>query len=98
MLFTPPIFDKAHNETLDMAMSIGVLGVAVFWWVLVSAVRAGKLALGVADPRRGFAAGCLAAVGGYWVDVPWHFRGVRVWPVFWIGMGARRGMGLRHAG
>jgi len=94
MLFTPPMVDKAHNETLDMAMSIGVLGVAAFWWVLVSAVRAGKLALGAADPRRVFAAACLAAMAGYWVDVQWHFSVVSVAPVFWSVMGAAGGMGL----
>src|SRR3989442_11666503 len=57
MLFTPPKVDKAHNETLDMAMSIGVLGVAAFWWVLVSAAPAGRLGLGVAGPRPGVRAG-----------------------------------------
>jgi len=95
MLFSPPRVDKAHNETLDMAMSIGILGVAAFWWVLVSAARAGRAALDAPGSQWALAAACLAAMAGYWVDVQWHFSVVSVAPVFWSVIGAAGGMGLR---
>lgn len=95
MLFGPPRIDKAHNETLDMAMSTGVLGVAAFWWVLMSVVRAGRAALSAHGPHWALTAACLAGMAGYWVDVQWHFSVVSVAPVFWSVMGAAAGMG-RH--
>ena len=98
MLFGPPRIDKAHNETLDMAMSIGVLGVSAFWWVLISAARAGKAGLGASGSQCALAAACLAAMAGYWVDVQWQFSVVSVAPVFWSVMGAAGGLGLRAEG
>ena len=98
MMFTPPKVDKAHNETLDMAMSTGVLGVAAFWWVLISAVRAGKAALGASGSQWALAAACLASMAGYWVDVQWHFSVVSVAPVFWSVMGAAGGISVSPRG
>ncbi len=89
--------DKAHNDTVDLAMSAGVLGVAAFWWVLL---RAGKRAWeGIREggPLQIAAIGTLAAAAGYWVDVQWHFSTVSVAPVFWSVLGAAAGLAARAA-
>jgi O-antigen ligase len=91
---SPVRIDKAHNDTLDMAMSIGVLGVAAFAWVAVSTLRNATAAWGATSPARVAAASCLAAVAGYWVDVQWHFSVVSVAPVFWSVLGATSGLAL----
>jgi len=91
----PARIDKAHNDTLDMAMSTGLIGVAGFWWVLVTTVRRGWAALAAGGVEQVAAAACLAAMVGYWIDVQWHFSVVSVAPVFWSVMGAAGGMALR---
>lgn len=94
----PVGIDKAHNDTLDLAMSMGVLGVAAFWWVFVSAVRRGVETLGARDAQHLLAAACLAAMAGYWIDVQWHFSVVSVAPVFWSVIGAVSGIVPRSEG
>ncbi len=91
----PARIDKAHNDTVDMAMSIGLIGLTGFGWVLVTAVRRGWTALAAGGAEQVAAAACLAAIAGYWIDVQWHFSVVSVAPVFWSVMGAAGGMALR---
>lgn len=91
---SPVRIDKAHNDTLDMAMSIGVLGVAAFAWVVVSTLRNATSTWGAPSPARVAAASCIAAIAGYWVDVQWHFSVVSVAPVFWSVLGATSGRAL----
>jgi len=91
---SPVRIDKAHNETLDMAMSVGALGVAAFGWVLVSTLRNATSAWGPSSPPRVLAAACVAAIVGYWVDVQWHFSVVSVAPVFWSVLGATSGLAI----
>jgi putative inorganic carbon (HCO3(-)) transporter len=91
---TPARIDKAHNDTLDMAMSIGVLGVVAFGWVVASTVRNAMSALGLRTPPPALAAACVAAIAGYWADVQWHFSVVSVAPVFWSVLGATNGLAL----
>lgn len=93
---SPLRIDKAHNDTLDMAMSIGVLGVAAFVWVVVSTLRNATSGWGARSPARVAAASCVAAMAGYWVDVQWHFSVVSVAPVFWSVLGATSGLALLH--
>lgn len=91
---SPVRIDKAHNDTLDMAMSIGVLGVAAFAWVVVCTLRNATPTWGATSPARVAAASCIAAIAGYWVDVQWHFSVVSVAPVFWSVLGATSGRAL----
>jgi len=88
--------DKAHNDTLDMAMSMGALGVAAFGWVLVSTLRNAMSAWGRSSPPCVLAAACLASSAGYWVDLQWHFSVVSVAPVFWSVLGATSGLAILH--
>jgi putative inorganic carbon (HCO3(-)) transporter len=94
---SPLRIDKAHNDTLDQAMSIGVLGVVAFWSVVVLAVRNASLALRTPETTVQ-AAACLAAIAGYGVDVQWHFSVVSVAPVFWSVLGAASGLAFLQPG
>ncbi len=94
---SPVRIDKAHNDTLDQAMSLGVLGVAAFWWVVVSVARRAGSAVGTTGTRV-VAAACLAAMAGYWADVQWHFSVVSVAPVFWSVLGAASGLAILQPG
>lgn len=91
----PLRIDKAHNETLDMAMSSGLLGVAAFAWVLAAIARRVRATIAAGGTEHAVAAACLAAMVGYWIDVQWHFSAVSVAPVFWSVMGAAAGTALR---
>ncbi len=91
---SPVRIDKAHNDTLDMAMSMGALGVAAFGWVVVSTLRNATSAWSPSSPPRVLAAACVAAIAGYWVDVQWHFSVVSVAPVFWSVLGAVSGLAI----
>ena len=93
---SPVRIDKAHNDTLDMAMSIGALGVAAFAWVVVSTLRNAMSAWGPSSPTRVLAAACVASIVGYWVDLQWHFSVVSVAPVFWSVLGATSGLAIAH--
>lgn len=91
----PLRIDKAHNDTLDLAMSSGLIGVAAFAWVLMAAVRRVWCALAAGGTEHAVAAACLAAMAGYWINVQWHFSTVSVAPVFWSVIGAAAGVALR---
>lgn len=93
----PLRIDKVHNDTVDLAMSAGVLGVAAFWWVLVSAVKRAWEGIRTGGPLQIAAIGMLAAAAGYWVDVQWHFSTVGVAPVFWSVLGAAAALAVRVA-
>ncbi len=93
---SPVRIDKAHNDTLDMAMSMGALGLVAFGWVLVSTLRNAISAWGASSPPRVLTAACVAAIAGYWVDLQWHFSVVSVAPVFWSVLGATSGLALLH--
>lgn len=93
----PLVIDKAHNDTLDLAMSAGVLGVAALWWVLVSAARRAWEGIRGGGALQIPTIGLLAAAAGYWIDVQWHFSTVSVAPVFWSVLGAAAGLAVRAA-
>lgn len=91
----PLLIDKAHNDTMDLAMSAGVLGVAAFWWVLLRTATRTYEGIRRGGPLQIAAIGMLAAGAGYWVDVQWHFSTVSVAPVFWSALGAAVGLAAR---
>ncbi len=86
----PTIVDKAHNDLLQMAVSIGIPGAAAYaaaWTlVVVSALRLHR----TTAPRT-LAAGWLAAVVAYLVQVQLSFSTVALAPVVWLLAGAACG-------
>lgn len=88
----PTIVDKAHNDLLQIAVSIGIPGAlayaAVWGMVVWSAVRMWRRAEG--EPRV-LAAGWLAAIIAYLVQVQFSFSVVALAPVVWLLAGAAAG-------
>jgi len=93
----PARIDKAHNDTLDLAMSAGLAGVAAFWWVTWRAARRAWEGVRAGGTLEIAAVAVLAAAAGYWLDVQWHFSTVSVAPVFWSALGAAAGLGVSAA-
>jgi len=92
----PVIIDRAHNDTLQMAVSVGVPGAAayvVFWLLVIgAAVRAWRRESG-AD--RIIAAGWLGALTGYLVQAQFSFSSVAFTPIIWLLAGAACGWEAR---
>lgn len=88
----PVIIDKAHNDVLQVAVSIGVPGAiayVVFWGLLVAAaVRTWRREAG---SSRILAAGWLAAVIAYLIQVQFSFSTVALAPLVWLMAGAAVG-------
>jgi len=88
----PVIIDRAHNDLLQMAVSVGVPGAtayAVFWGlVVVSAVRLWRRSGG---GLRLLAAGWLGAIVAYLIQVQFSFSAVALAPIVWLLAGAACG-------
>lgn len=91
ILGTSLTVDKAHNETLDMAMSVGLLGVGTFWWLVLTCLRRAWRAAGTSDAAA-LGIACLAGILGYLFDLQFHFSVVSVAPVFWSVLGIAAGL------
>lgn len=98
--FTRLVIDKAHNDVLDTAMSVGLLGVAAFWWIVVTSLRTAWRAGQREDATGILALGCIAGIAGYLLDLQFQFSIVSVAPVFWsvLGVAAALGGGASRAG
>jgi putative inorganic carbon (HCO3(-)) transporter len=88
----PYIIDKAHNDVLQMAVSVGVPGAfayVAFWAaVVLSAFRLWKRE---ADSARLVTAGWLAAIVGYLLQVQFSFSAVSLAPIVWVLAGSAAG-------
>ncbi len=88
----PVIIDRAHNDLLQMAVSVGVPGAtayAVFWGlVVVSAVRLWRRSGG---RLRLLAAGWLSAIVAYLIQAQFSFSAVALAPIVWLLAGAACG-------
>ncbi len=87
----PLVIDKAHNETLDMATSVGLLGLAAFFWLVAVSMHG-------AWGKSGLGAACLIGAAGYLLHLQVNFSVVSVAPVFWSVLGAAYGLGGRGPG
>lgn len=88
----PIVVDKAHNDLLQMAVSIGVPGAAVYaavWVLIVSS--ASRLRRRAAGESQLLAAGWLAAVTAYLTQVQFSFSVVALAPLVWLLAGAASG-------
>ena len=88
----PLTIDKAHNDTLDLAISIGLLGLLGFWGILgVSLHRALQVARR-SGPQALLGAALVAGLLAYWFDLQFQFSVVSVAPVFWSALGIAAGL------
>lgn len=90
--YQPVIIDEAHNDILQMAVSIGVPGSAAYvaFWLLVI-VAAARIWRRTAGTSRILAAGWLAAIAAYVFQAQFSFSAVAVAPVVWLLAGAACG-------
>lgn len=99
----PVIVDRAHNDLLHTAVSIGVPGAvayASFW--LVSIVVAVRLVLATHNGDQVIAAGWLAALSAYLIQAQFSFSAIALTPLLWLFAGAAAGWnatlnGVRHS-
>jgi len=88
----PVLIDKAHNDVLQMAFSVGLPGavayIAIWILVLLSAYRVWRRTEG---PSRVIAAGLVAAFVGYLVQAQFSFSTVGLAPLAWLLAGAVAG-------
>lgn len=88
----PVIIDRAHNDFLQMAVSVGVPGAiayGVFWGLVVaSAVRLWRRSAG---GLRLLAAGWLGAIVAYLIQAQFSFSAVALAPIVWLLAGAACG-------
>ncbi|MFH1710002.1 MAG: tetratricopeptide repeat protein [bacterium] len=81
--------DRCHNEVCDMAVTRGVIALAVYVWMLFTFFYIGcKLIRGDYDPElKLFTAGFLGASAAYLVQNQFSFGVVAITTLLWIMMG-----------
>jgi len=88
----PVLIDKAHNDILQVAVSVGLPGAVAYVviWILalLAAYRVCRRSKG---PSRVFAAGLVAAFVGYLVQAQFSFSTVGLAPLAWLLAGAASG-------
>jgi len=93
----PRTIDRAHNDLLDLGLSVGIVGLLAYGWVVAAALGSAVRALrGPLDVQlRGGAA--LAGLLGYLLALQFGFSVVGVAPVFWSVLGTAIGLSPREA-
>jgi putative inorganic carbon (HCO3(-)) transporter len=88
----PVIIDKAHNDVLQVAVSVGLPGAAVYVavWILVL-LAAYRLWRRTEGASRVIAAGLVAAFTGYLFQAQFSFSTVGLAPLAWLLAGAAAG-------
>lgn len=74
--------DRAHNVFLDIASTLGVLGLVAYLWLLASVFRAA-----LANRRTPLSSGLIAALAGYLVQMFFSFPLADLDSVFWMFVG-----------
>jgi O-antigen ligase/Tfp pilus assembly protein PilF len=91
--------DKAHNEYLQLWAELGIIGLGIFIWLMVSYFNYGlKYLRKIKDsPRQGIIIGLMGAVVAVLVDsifgFPLHLPATIV--LFWLALGLTVAMGLK---
>lgn len=85
----PVIIDKAHNDVLQVAVSVGIPGAVMYvaMWIAVLIAAARRWWCETGDGRI-LAAGCLAGVSAYLIQAQFSFSTVAVAPIAWLLAGA----------
>ncbi len=95
----PVIVDKAHNDVLQMAVSVGTPGALAYGAVWAAVViAAARLLRRESGPARILAAGWLAAIVAYLVQVQFSFSAVALAPIVWLLAGSAAGWEAKVTG
>ncbi|MDQ7851310.1 MAG: O-antigen ligase family protein [Armatimonadota bacterium] len=88
----PAIIDRAHNDLLQVAVSMGLVGAVAYvaFWGSVLFI-AWRLCRGISGPDRVLACGWLAALAAYLIQLQFSFSVVAVAPLVWLLAGASCG-------
>jgi putative inorganic carbon (HCO3(-)) transporter len=88
------LIDVAHNDLLQVAVNMGLLGVAAYLWIWATVIGALNHASRVAvSSVRTEATGILAGLGGYFVWLQFLWSHIGVANVFWVLAGMAISMG-----
>ena len=81
--------DRCHNEVCDMAVTRGVITLAIYVWILATFFyMGGKLIRGHYDPElKLFTAGFMGASAAYLIQNQFSFGVVAITTLLWIMMG-----------
>ena len=91
------VIDVAHNDLLQVAVNMGLAGVAAYLWVWAAALRAAHDAgRRAASPVSAEAAGILGGLIAYFVWLQFLWSHIGAANVFWVLAGAA--IALRRAG
>lgn len=89
-----PLVDRAHNESLQLAVTLGLTGLTAYLWMLVTLIWSGitrrHKAAGGGDGW--LIAGGLGAVLAFAVQLQFNFSHFAVSPFFWILAGLSGGL------
>ena len=91
------LIDKAHNEMLDIAATRGLIGLAVYLWILISFfIFAGRLWKRMKYPDKWLVSASIAAIVSYLIQNEVGFGVVPTSTLFWVLIGSIVGIGAKH--
>ncbi|MCK4350066.1 MAG: O-antigen ligase family protein, partial [Candidatus Krumholzibacteria bacterium] len=92
------VFGHLHNNFLNIAVTLGLLGLAAFVYLFVSIFRllARNLRLGLPPPERAWVVGSISAVAGFLVNglFEWNFADAEVVTLLYIIIGSNCALGF----
>jgi O-antigen ligase len=96
------VFGHLHNNLLNIAVTMGLLGLAAFVYLFVSFFRlmSSNLALDLPPPERAWVVGSIAAVAGFLINglFEWNFADAEVVTLLYIIVGSNCALGIAWAG
>ena len=96
------VFGHLHNNILNIAVTLGLLGLAAFVYLFVSIFRlmAGNLELDLPPPERAWVVGSISAVAGFLVNglFEWNFADAEVVTLLYLIIGSNCAIGFIFRG
>lgn len=95
------VFGHLHNNLLNIAVTLGILGLAAFVYLFVAVFRlmAMNLELDLPPPERAWVVGSISAVAGFLVNglFEWNFADAEVVTLLYIIIGSNCALGLVYS-
>jgi len=89
-----PLVDKAHNDALQTAITLGIPGLVLYLWILISFIWLGVRKIRMLRDMQvtWLASGIAGAVLAYAVQVQFNFSHFTTAPFFWLFLGFGSGL------